>query len=128
VALLRSLYMPAAPAGPPPTLGDERLECVLAYIAAHLADPRLRPATIAAAHFLSVRALHKLFERHHLTVAAHIRRLRLQRCRERLADPADRGRAVSLIAAEWGFRDASTFSRQFRREFGVSPRELRLRP
>ncbi len=44
--------------------------------------------------------------------------------RDALADSSDR-RSISRIAEEWGFTDPPAFSRAFRHEFGVSPREAR---
>ena len=49
---------------------------------------------------------------------------RLQAAHRALSDPSD-GRTIVKIAEDVGMFDASTFSRIFRREFGVSPRELR---
>ena len=42
-----------------------------------------------------------------------------------LADSMD-GRPISAIAEEWGFVDASTYSRMFKKEFGLSPKEARV--
>ncbi|WP_461012566.1 AraC-like ligand-binding domain-containing protein, partial [Streptomyces capparidis] len=50
------------------------------FIEQHLGDPRLGPATIAAAHGISVRHLYTLFNAQGLTVAARIRQRRLEHC------------------------------------------------
>jgi AraC-like DNA-binding protein len=104
---------------------DELFEQVLAHIDARLTDRDLGPRSIADAHFISVRYLHKLFNAHDLTVASHIRARRLERCRSELADPRNAQASIGQIARHWGLADAPTFSRQFRRAFGVSPREYR---
>ncbi|UIX32188.1 hypothetical protein [Streptomyces sp. GQFP] len=57
------------------------------YVLDHLGDPRLAPDRIAAAHHISTRYLHRLFERLELTVTAWIKAQRLERCRRDLADP-----------------------------------------
>lgn len=57
-----------------------------AFIEERLSDPALSPATIAAAHHVSLRYLHKLFESLEATVAGWIRRRRLERCRRDLLD------------------------------------------
>ena len=62
---------------------------IAGYIEARLADPALSPPGIAAAHHISVRRLHKLFEDQPLTVAALIRRRRLERCRAELTAEVD---------------------------------------
>lgn len=96
-----------------------------AYAERHLGDPRLCPDDIAAAHYVSTRYLHKLFQEEGTTVSAWIRRRRLEHCRRDLRDPLQLGRPVSAIAARWGFVDAAHFSRLFKAAYGASPREYR---
>ncbi|WP_427016076.1 helix-turn-helix domain-containing protein [Pseudarthrobacter sp. P1] len=91
------------------------------YIEANLGDPELGPASIAAAHYISTRHLHDLFQEIGTTVASSIRSRRLERCRRDLADPVLAGRPVTAIAARWGLLDAAHFSRIFRAAFGESP-------
>lgn len=59
-------------------------------------------------------------------VVCYIRKQRLLRTRNALSNPADT-RSISRIAEQWGFTDASAYSRAFRHEFGISPREARDR-
>ncbi|WP_372482407.1 helix-turn-helix transcriptional regulator [Streptomyces bambusae] len=98
---------------------------ISAYIDRHLGDPDLGPAAIAAHHHLSVRALHLLFRGAPDTVAATIRRRRLEHCRADLADPAMSHRTIGETALRWGFRHQADFSRAFRRAYGTAPREIR---
>jgi len=58
-----------------------------AYIDAHLSDADLTPTRLAAAHFISTRYLHKLFEAEGTTVCRWIRASRLERCPRDLLDP-----------------------------------------
>lgn len=95
------------------------LQRVDAYVAAHLADPALSPETIARAHFVSTRQLHRLFAARGVTVSRHIRAQRLERCRADLAAGGDVG--VAELARRWGFVDAASFSRAYRARFGVPP-------
>ncbi|MEV7806778.1 helix-turn-helix domain-containing protein [Microbispora sp. NPDC088329] len=95
------------------------------FIRQRLGDPDLTPETIAAAHQISVRHLYTLFREQGLTVAAWIRRCRLEQCHRDLADPRQRSLPIQAVAARWGFTDASTFSRAFRAAYGISPREHR---
>jgi AraC-like DNA-binding protein len=97
---------------------------VLAHADAHLGDPELNPQSLAAAHGISVRSLHLLFEREGLKVAQWIRDRRLERCRDTLARPDWQGRIIDL-ALEWGFNDPSHFSRVFRQRYGRAPRQAR---
>jgi AraC-like DNA-binding protein len=95
------------------------------FVRRNLHTPGLTPASIAAAHHISVRYLYRLFERQGHTVAAWIRAQRLERCRHDLADPAQRGTPIHAIAARWGFSHAADFSRAFRGAYGVPPRDFR---
>ncbi|MFF9215524.1 AraC-like ligand-binding domain-containing protein [Streptomyces viridosporus] len=95
------------------------------FIDQNLGDPSLSPATVAAAHGISVRHLHQLFAAEGEALAAWVRHRRLERCRRDLADPRLRGRSVRSIAARWGFTDPATFSRVFRRAYGMTPTDHR---
>jgi len=98
---------------------------VHAFIERHLGEADLSPGLVAAAHHVSVRQLHRLFEAEDTTVATWIRRRRLERCRRDLADPALDAVPVSTVAARWGLPDPAHFSRVFRRAYGLPPAEYR---
>jgi AraC-like DNA-binding protein len=100
---------------------------VRAFIEEWLGDPELSPRSIAAAHYISIRYLHKLFEAEQTTVADWIRRRRLERCRRDLLDPAQRATPVGAIGLRWGFRDAAHFNRLFRAAYGLPPGACRER-
>ncbi|MCR3722891.1 MULTISPECIES: helix-turn-helix domain-containing protein [Prauserella salsuginis group] len=109
----------------PSSPDEHQLERVLGYIDAHLSDADLGPGRIAAAHFLSPRALHALFESTGTTVARYIRRRRVERCRLDLADPALAQLAASSVGARWGFAGPSHFGQVFKRETGLTPAQFR---
>jgi AraC-like DNA-binding protein len=98
---------------------------IRAFIDSHLGDPELTPAAVAAAHHISLRYLHKLFEPEGHGVAGLIRQRRLERCRQDLLDPAQVDRPVAGIAARWGFSSAAHFSRVFREAYGLPPAAFR---
>src|SRR6185437_7198589 len=98
---------------------------VHSFIEQHLGEEDLSPGLVAAAHHVSVRYLHRLFEAEDTTVAAWIRRRRLDRCRRDLADPALSALPVSTVAAKWGITDPAHFSRLFRSAYGLPPAEYR---
>ncbi|WP_251067584.1 helix-turn-helix domain-containing protein [Streptomyces sp. ISL-36] len=93
------------------------------YIRWHLSDPELSPETIARAHHISVRYVHRLFEAEGTTVSRWVRALRMQECRRELTDAAARSVSVGSVARRWGFTSTSHFGRAFRREYGTSPTE-----
>jgi AraC-like DNA-binding protein len=98
---------------------------VHAFIEQHLGEADLDPGIVAAAHHISLRQLHRLFEAQDTTVAAWIRRRRLERCRKDLADPALHAVAVGAVAAKWGLVESAHFSRLFRAAYGLPPTEFR---
>ncbi len=109
----------------PGRAGEDLLRRIDAYVLEHLADPDLGPAAIASAHFLSTRHLHRLFAGRGTSVTRQIQRLRLERCRRELLDHRADHRSITDISRRWGFTDLATFSRAFRAEYGMSPREWR---
>ena len=111
---------------PPETRQRALVLRIRAFIEEHLGDPELTPGMVAAAHYVSVRYLHKLFETEFATVAEWIRRRRLERCRRDLLDPALQALPVNAIAARWGLLNAAHFSRAFRAAYGAPPQEYRI--
>ncbi|MGW8765909.1 AraC-like ligand-binding domain-containing protein [Streptomyces sp. NPDC055815] len=104
---------------------DDFAERILAYCLGRLSDPRLSPESVARAHNISVRYLHKVLQQRGITLASWIRRSRLERIRRDLVDPDLMGRSASVIAARWGVLDATHLSRALRAEFGQSAAEIR---
>lgn len=95
------------------------------FINEHLADPRLDPGFIAAAHFISIRQLYNIFKETGVSVANWIKQRRLAECRRDLADPLFATLSVATIAGRWSFDEAPYFSRIFKETFGVTPSEWR---
>ncbi|MBZ4321308.1 helix-turn-helix domain-containing protein [Streptomyces sp. SCA2-4] len=106
---------------------DHLLPAVYRYIDRHLADPDLTPESVARAHRISVRYLHRLFEGEESTVGGHIRRRRVEESGKDLTRPApERDRpTIATVALRWGFPSPAHFSRAFRAAYGRSPREWR---
>ncbi|TQJ56905.1 MULTISPECIES: helix-turn-helix domain-containing protein [Streptomyces] len=92
------------------------------FIELHLADPDLSPDSIASAHHISVRYLHKLFQSEGVTVSQWVRQRRLEACQKELG-LASRHLTVAAVARRWGFASHSHFSRAFRAAYGVPPSE-----
>ncbi|WP_241666448.1 helix-turn-helix domain-containing protein [Mycobacterium marseillense] len=96
-----------------------------AFIDSRLNDPELNSATIAAAHYISVRHLQKLFEEEGQTVAGWIRSRRIEHCRKDLSNVELAHVAVGDICHRWGFGDAASFSKVFKAVHGLAPRDYR---
>ncbi|MGW6898809.1 helix-turn-helix domain-containing protein [Streptomyces sp. NPDC054919] len=95
------------------------------FIVRNLGDPDLSPEMIAAAHNISVRYLHKLFQSESMTVTRWIRQRRLEGSRQDLARSQPGGLTVAAIAHRWGFASHPHFTRVFRQAYGMSPNEWR---
>ena len=101
------------------------LVAIYAFIEKHLSEDYLAPQVIADANHISLRYLHRLFQRDGRTVAGWIRTRRLERCRRDLEDPGLYHHPVCKIGARWGMANASDFNRSFRTAYGVPPGEWR---
>ncbi len=89
-----------------------------------LNDPNLTPDRLCRELGVSRSRLYRIFEPVG-GVSNYIRRKRLLKTRDILADSSD-GRPISTVAEDWGFTDPSTYSRMFRKEFGITPKEARV--
>ncbi|MEW2289337.1 helix-turn-helix domain-containing protein [Streptomyces sp. NPDC047841] len=98
---------------------------IMAFIERHLGDTALTADQIAAAHHISVRSLHRIFQQHGVTVRSWIRSQRLENSRRDLADPAKCHVPIQAIAAHWGFPHPGDFTRAFRALHGINPSEYR---
>lgn len=100
---------------------------LLRHIEANLSDTNLSLAQLARRERISERSLQKLFETSGQTFSAHVRQKRLERCRADLANRLYSHLSVSDICFRWGFNDAAHFSRAFREQYDISPRQYRQR-
>jgi AraC-like DNA-binding protein len=98
---------------------------IQAYIERHLHDPELCITKIASENWITTRHLHRLFEATEVSVGQWILSRRLDRCKSDFASAAYKHLSITEIAHQRGFADSSTFSKVFRREIGISPREFR---
>jgi len=129
-AAVTAVALGAAAPGP---AGEDRLShpgiraAVLRFVLANLADPDLSVATVCRRFAISPRLLHTLFSDQPASFAGTVRGLRLDRCARLIADPSSTA-SITEIAARHGYPDPASFSRAFRRQFGVAPRDVRGRP
>ncbi len=101
------------------------LATVKQYVDRNLGDPTLSPRSVARAVHVSVRYLHRLFEDEPETLSARVRRLRLERAREDLANPDLAELPVSEIATRWGMVNPSRFAQAFKQVYGETPSQFR---
>lgn len=101
-----------------------RLERVRQVVRRRLHSATLTPASLCRDVGMSRSQLYRLLEGEG-GVIRYIQRHRLRAIHAALSDPTDE-RPIAAIAEACGFYEPSTFSRTFRREFGVTPSEVRL--
>jgi AraC-like DNA-binding protein len=94
------------------------------YIQNYLGESDLTPERVAQQLRVSRSNLYRTFE-HVGGVARFIQQKRLRAAHAELVARPDR--QVQEIAYRYGFKLASDFTRAYRREFGMSPREARER-
>ncbi|WP_181832727.1 helix-turn-helix domain-containing protein [Bosea caraganae] len=100
-----------------------RREKARQVIERHLRQPSLGPATLCREMGMSRTQLYRLLHDEG-GVARFIQRRRLLQSYAELSDPLNR-RSITVIAETLCFQDASSFSRAFRQEFGMTPRDVR---
>jgi transcriptional regulator GlxA family with amidase domain len=104
-----------------------RLRALKDDIVRNLERRDLSAASLAIRHNMSMRSVQRAFEQQGTTFTAYLLDLRLKAMHQRLCDPGNAGRAISDLALDCGFGDMSHFNHNFRRRFGTSPSEVRLR-
>ncbi|MEV1044072.1 helix-turn-helix domain-containing protein [Streptomyces sp. NPDC049916] len=110
---------------PPHTRNRVLVTRIFAFIRDNLSNPGLKPEMIAAAHNISLRYLHRLFQQEGHTVACWIREQRLEQSKRGLADPKLLAQPIETIAARWGFSSPAYFSQLFRGTYGITPSTFR---
>jgi len=106
------------------TLQDppECIEDVMRYIREHINEPLNREMLAAVAGF-SVPHFHRVFTAHvGESAASYVRRLRLERAGRKLRMGAVNITEVALAA---GYDTHAAFSKAFKQQFSLSPREFR---
>lgn len=108
-------------------IGNEatHLHHVSQHIENRLSDPGLCVDAVADHIGVSTRYLQKLFESTGETFTHYVRLRRLERCRVDLVNPLFAHLSIGDICFRWNFSDAAHFSRAFREQYRVSPREYR---
>ncbi len=117
----------ASASGSPPHVQDALTETLVArvraYVMDHLCDRNLTPASIAAAHHVSIRQLYKACAAEQLRLEPWIIARRLDAAHDELGRLGNRRPTIAAVAAKWGFANSSHFSHRFREAYGMTPRE-----
>jgi AraC-like DNA-binding protein len=133
LALTEFLVASFAAEGSPAALGGAgaaraaHLHRVCQTIETLLSDPDLALDQVAAADGISPRSLQKLFASAGQNFSTYLRVRRLERCRLDLTSPIFSGLSISEICFRWGFNGSAHFSRAFKDQYGVTPRDYRRR-
>jgi AraC family transcriptional regulator, positive regulator of tynA and feaB len=99
---------------------------IKSFIEARLSDPDLCVESIAHGCGISMRSVHRAFAPDPAgSVSNYIWMRRITRCAADLRVVAQTHRPITDICFAWGFNSTSHFSRVFKEQFGVSPREYR---
>lgn len=114
----------AAPVHLPGQAGGLR-DYVQRVIDESLTQPNLTPQGLAERLNISVRQLYRVFEEQGDSVCRYIQRTRLQRSASDLQNPRLKHESITAIAYKWGFTDSAHFSRSFKKQFEVSPKDYR---
>ncbi|MEJ0078339.1 MAG: helix-turn-helix domain-containing protein [Alphaproteobacteria bacterium] len=107
----------------PAAIAVTRRETVRRIVDANLRNASLQAEFLCREAGMSRSQLYRLLESEG-GVESYIQRRRLKQGLAELSDPANR-RSVSAIATALCFADPSSFSRAFKKEFGLSPTEMR---
>lgn len=96
------------------------------FIEQNLVNPELDRQLVAYVAGLSVRRLNEVFQKEGSSISQTIQSARYNRIAADLTDFRMQNRTISQIAFSWGVTNFQSFSRGFKKRFGVSPREYRL--
>jgi AraC-like DNA-binding protein len=105
-----------------PDLDVVQFDAACRCIETQLEDPQLSADSLARTLGCSRTRLYQLFADRGLSVAAHVRELRLSRSRSLLRDAA---LSIGDVALFCGYGDLPAYSKAFKRRFGVTPSEWR---
>lgn len=116
-SLLRASLAADRTATAPPLEAELLALAMRLHVDEHAADPALTPESLARTFHVSLRHAQKLFARQGDGPAGYIRQRRLDIARQLVRG----GAPIAQIAHRSGFADADTFSRAFKREYGIAP-------
>lgn len=105
---------------------DIRRAQVKSFIDKNFRDPELNISAIADQLHLTPRYIQLAFEGDEQTPSDYLRRRRIESCAQDLVEQLGRRKSITEIAFNNGFNSSSHFSTEFKRVYGIAPREWRL--
>ncbi|MFK8183065.1 MAG: helix-turn-helix transcriptional regulator [Phormidesmis sp.] len=101
-----------------------KAEAMKAYLRDNLHLPNVSVNSLCRVFHCSRATVYRLFKAEG-GVHTYVRKQRLTRCYQELRElPPDSPITISEIATKWGFTEAASFSRLFRKQYGISPSEV----
>lgn len=95
------------------------------FVRDNLWDSNMDANAIARGVNLSPRHVYELFSEDDQPLMKSVWKERLTLCKRDLTEPRLQAKTVGEVAYTWGFSNVSHFSRAFKAEFGIGPREFR---
>jgi AraC-like DNA-binding protein len=102
-----------------------RLKLAKSFIVAQSHRRDMSISAVAASINVTPRYVQRLFEAEGTTFSEFLIGQRLARAHRMLCNPTASQTAISTIAYDVGFGDLSYFNRRFRRQYGLTPRDVR---
>lgn len=94
------------------------------YIHRKLSNPSLTPDSIASAFGLSRAHLYRVAEPLE-GITNYIHNQRLKRCWQELQSPEKHHLSITELGFKWGYNDPGTFTRNFKKIYGMLPKDAR---
>jgi len=110
---------------PTPGIRAARLAAIKRHIARNLCDPDLSTEQVSKTFSISARYVRQLFYEQGTSFSEYVAESRLSHVYGCLTDPRQILRQIADIAFEVGFTEPSTFYRQFKRRYHMTPSDIR---
>jgi len=98
-----------------------------AIIHSNLHNPEFDRQTLAAEMGMSVRRLSEIYQNDKRSISSTIRNMRLSKIASNLKDSRYARQTINDIAYRWGVANQQSLIRNFKTQYGMTPREFRVR-